>query len=125
VLVKLDGFVGEERTVVAKAGRAERIQLNLRREPRFDRDELTRTSEPLPSVWNSIVGGALVVAAAPALIASLNALANDGECLQVREADAKTCSHRAHFGSQSAALLAGGVLALGTGATLLLAQPIE
>lgn len=125
LLVKLEGFVAEERTVVAKPGRAERVQLNLRREPRFDKDELTRTPEPLPSVWNSILGGALVVAAAPALIAALNALANDGECLPVRQADARTCSHRARFGGRSAGLLVGGVLALGTGATLLLAQPIE
>lgn len=125
VLVKLEGFVAEERTIVAKPGRAERIQLSLRREQRFGRDELTRTTEPLPSVWNSIVGGALIIAAAPALIASLNALASDGECLKVRASDANTCAHRASFGGQSAALLTGGVLAFGAGTTLLLAQPIE
>jgi PEGA domain len=125
VLLKLDGFVAEERTVIAKPGRAERIQLTLRREPRFDKDELTRTSEPLPSAWNSIIGGALIIGAAPALIASLNALANDGECLPLRQADAKRCSDRAHFGGQSIALLTGGILAFATGTTFLVAQPIE
>lgn len=125
VLLKLDGFVVEGRTVEAKPGRAQRVQLTLRREPRFDAEELTRPTRPLPSAWNSVLGGALVLAAAPALIASLNALANDGECLRVREADATSCRHRAHYGNQSAILLASGVLALSTGATLVLAQPIE
>lgn len=125
VLLKLDGFVGEERTIQAKPGKAERLQMTLRREQRFQADELTRTTRPLPSAWNSVLGGALVLAAAPALIASLNALANDGQCLQVRESDATSCSRTAHFGTQSAVLLASGVLVLSTGATLLLAQPIE
>jgi len=125
LLLKLDGFVGEERTIQAKPGKAERVQLTLRREQRFQAGELTRTTRPLPSAWNSVLGGALVLAAAPALIASLNALANDGQCLQVRETDAVNCSRTAHFGTQSAVLLASGVLVLSTGATLLLAQPIE
>lgn len=125
VLFRLDGFVGEERTIEAKPGKAQQFQLTLRREPRFDAEELTRTTRPLASAWNSVLGGALVLAAAPALIASLNALANDGQCLRVRESDATGCSQRAHYGNQSAVLLASGVLALSTGATLVLAQPIH
>jgi hypothetical protein len=125
LLLKLDGFVGEERTVDARPGKAQRLQLTLRREQRFQADELTRTTRPLPSAWNSVLGGALVLAAAPALIASLNALVNDGQCLQPHEADATGCGQTAHFGAQSAVLFASGMLALGTGATLLLAQPIE
>jgi hypothetical protein len=125
VLLRLDGFVAEERAVDAKPGKAQRVQLTLRREPRFDAEELTRTTRPLPSAWNSVLGGALVLAAAPALIASLNALANDGQCLRVREADDNSCNHRAHYGNQSAILFASGFLALSTGATLVLAQPIQ
>lgn len=125
VLLRLDGFVAEERTLEAKPGKAQRIQLTLRREPRFRAQELTRTARPLPSAWNAALGGALVLAAAPALIASLNALANDGQCLQVREVDTTRCGRKAHFGTQSAVVLASGLLAFGTGATLLLAQPIE
>lgn len=125
LLVKLDGFVNEERTIDAKPGRAERLQLALRREPRFQADALTQSPSPLPSPWNSILGGTLVLAAAPALIASLNALANEGQCLRVREADANRCGRRAHFGTRSAVLLTTGILALGTGTTLLVVQPIE
>jgi hypothetical protein len=52
-------------------------------------------------------------------------LATDGECLPVRQADANSCAHRAHFGGQSIGLLAGGILAFVTGTTFLVAQPIE
>jgi hypothetical protein len=125
VLLKLDGFVAEERTAIAQPGKAERIQLTLRRAPRFDEEALTLTSQPLRSVWNSALGGALIIASAPALIASLNALANDGECLPVRQADANSCARRAHFGGQSIGLLAGGILSFVAGTTFLVAQPIE
>jgi hypothetical protein len=122
---KLDGFITEERRLEVAPGRAERIQLAMRREPRFDATELVRTPRPVPSAWNDVIGGTLALVAAPALIASMNALANDGQCLKVREADSTGCQRRATYGNRSAFLLAAGILSFSTGATLMLAQPIR
>ena len=124
LLVKLDGFVAQERVIEAQPGRAQRFELLLKREPRFDATELVGVERPAPSPWNYALGGALVLAAVPALISSINSLANDGQCLRVSSGAADRCDE-ARFGTRSAYLFAAGVLSLGTGGIVLLAQPIE
>ncbi len=124
LMIKLDGFVPQERVIEVQSGKAQRFELLLKREPRFDDQQLTAVPAPRASAWNYVLGGTLVLAAVPALIASINALANDGQCLRVHATAADRCD-RATFGERSAYLFAAGVVALGTGGVVFLAQPMQ
>jgi hypothetical protein len=66
------------------------------------------------------LGGVLSLVALPALVAGINTLVNDGQCL---EPAADGCNERARFGVQSALLLSAGAVALLAGGYLLVAQP--
>lgn len=121
--IELDGFVAQEQTIDARAGRAERVQIALRREPMFDSAAPIDNAERR-SVWNYILGGALMLAAIPALVGSVNTLANDGRCLKVHSSDATGCEHRAEFGDKSAYTFTAGIVALGAGGSIFFAQPI-
>lgn len=120
--LELDGFVSQERVVEAQAGRLQRVEVLLKRGPRFDGGRIAGPPTRPASAWNSVVGGALAVIAVPALILSVNALATDGQCLETRPAGG--CSDRARFGTRSAYVFTFGVVALATGGTLLLVRPL-
>ena len=123
LLVKLDGFVAQETAIDARPGKAERVELTLRRVPTF-RLEPAPPPTAAPSVWNYVLGGALMIAALPALVGSINTLVNDGQCLQVRASDSTGCAHRADFGNQSAVTFFAGAVAFGAGSTVFFARPI-
>jgi hypothetical protein len=117
--LQLDGFTPERRKIDVTSGRAVDLVVHLERAAA--RPARIRTE---PSPLNFIVGGALLVGAAPALALSLVALARDGDCSGGRDA-AGRCEARVHFGTRSGVLLGVGAAALVAGGYLVLAAPIE
>jgi PEGA domain len=123
VLLQLDGFIAQEQAIEARAGRAERVEITLYREPTYDTPAPADAAAPR-SVWNYVLGGTLMLVAIPALVGSINTLVNDGQCLKVHSSDATGCEHQANFGNQSAITLTLGVVAFSAGGTIFFAQPI-
>jgi hypothetical protein len=123
VRISSDGFIPQERRLELHAGAVHNLDVRLQRTdgPAGAQGAPTGAQGHV-SPWNYALGGVLIVAAFPMLISSVNALANDGQCL---EADARGCTHRAAFGPRSAALLAGGALALIGGAYFTIARPLR
>ena len=115
----LDGFATERRKVDATPGRAVDVVVHLERAAKAP---VAMRSEASP--LNFIVGGALLVGAAPALAVSLIALVRDGDCTGGRDA-LGACQARVHFGTRSALLLGVGTAALAGGGFLVLATPIR
>jgi hypothetical protein len=118
VVLSLDGFAGEQRSVELGRGRALELHAKLARLALAPTPAGPRKASPL----NWIVGGALVLAAAPALVVSLRTLGADGDCAGMRDANGG-CPERVHFGARSAALLGLGSAALLAGAYVLIAAP--
>ena len=116
--LSLDGFAPERHKVDVTPGRAVDVIVHLERA----KAPVSTRSEPSP--LNFIVGGALLVGAAPALALSLIALARDGDCTGGRDASG-ACEARVHFGTRSAVLLGVGTAALAAGGFLVLATPIQ
>lgn len=130
LVTKLEGFVSQERVVRSQAGRALLVQMRMARAPSFAAAGTGSAPhggahDPARSPWNYILGGTLALVAAPALISSVNALANDGECVVYRDRAAGACQDRGRFGTRSLYVLALGVVALATGGSILAVQPIE
>jgi hypothetical protein len=119
--VTLTDFHSQERRIDLVRGAVSALAVRLRYggvvgSPAGGIDSATRNT----SAANFIVGGVLSLAALPALVAGINTLVNDGQCL---ESAADGCRERARFGVQSALLLSAGAVALLAGGYLLVAQP--
>jgi hypothetical protein len=131
IVTKLEGFVSQARVLRSQPGRALLVQMRLARAPSFAAQgggqptPRSGARDPARSPWNYILGGTLALLGAPALISSVNALANDGECVVYRDRAAGLCGDRGRFGTRSVFVLALGVVALATGGTVLAVQPIE
>jgi hypothetical protein len=119
--VTLAQFHAEERRIDLARGAMSTLDVRLRYSGGASRtagglDAATRTTSPA----NFVLGGLLSLVALPALVAGINTLVNDGQCL---ESAADGCRERARFGVQSALLLSAGGVALLAGGYLLVAQP--
>jgi hypothetical protein len=115
--LSLDGFAPQQRDVQVARGRVFELDVQL---DRAAAGEAALRSERSPI--NYIVGGALLVGAAPLLAISLVALARNGDCVEQR---GDACTERVRFGARSAILLGAGAAALAAGTYLVLAAPIE
>jgi hypothetical protein len=114
----LDGFASEQRSIELGRGRMLELHVKLARLGLAP----AAAGQRKPSPLNWIVGGALVLAAAPALVISLRTLASDGDCARARDASGG-CSEEVHFGARSGLLLGLGSAALAAGAYVLIAAP--
>jgi hypothetical protein len=117
VALSLDGFAPHQQDVQVARGRV--LELDVQLERASGGEPLARRER---SPINYIVGGALLVGAAPLLAISLVALARDGDCV---ERSGGVCTERVRFGARSAILLGAGAAALAAGTYLVLAAPIE
>jgi hypothetical protein len=115
--LSLDGFAPQQREVQIARGRAIELDVQLGRAADGE-SALRRERSPI----NYIVGGTLLVGAAPLLAISLVALARNGDCVEQRGG---ACVERVRFGARSAILLGAGAAALAAGTYLVLAAPIE
>jgi hypothetical protein len=119
VNLTLDGFGGQHQSVDVERGRVSEVRAKL---VRGADSELFAPAATKASPLNWIIGGALVLAAAPALVLSLNTLARDGSCAD--EDASSHCTERVQFGTRSAVLLGVGSAALLGGAYFMLLQPL-
>jgi hypothetical protein len=117
--VELAGFSPRRESLQLGPGELREMELQLEREAE-PVDVAPREREASAFDW--LVGGALVVASVPPLWSGIAALVDDGECTGERDA-AGRCSERVVFGTRSAVLLGVGVVALGVGVYVLVAQP--
>ncbi len=90
--------------------------------PPLTDDSFESTPQKQDSAWNYIMGGTLAAASVPLLAFPFGTLVAEGECI---EEDIQGRCERYEFGTQSALLLAGGLVALGGGVTFLLVKPIK
>lgn len=120
-----EGFGETQQRVRAVRGRVVPVTLEL---PPLSPQETSRRSEQASSaeepVLDTMLGGALMLAALPALVIPLDTLAREGSCDGHRDAMGR-CSDTVYFGTQSALLLTAGALALGVGSYLLWAAPFR
>ncbi len=115
----LDGFASQQREVEVTRGRATDLRVQLAR--------VAAAPPPVRrarSALNYIVGGALLLGAAPALAVSISTLALDGDCAVARDSSGH-CAQVVHFGAPSAVLLGLGSAALIAGGYFLIAAPIR
>jgi hypothetical protein len=117
--VTLSGFRPDERQIELARGEVHALEVRLMRAA------LPATAARAPravSPLNFVLGGALVLIALPALVASINTWVNDGQCL---ESTSHGCNERARFGTRSALLLVAGGVGFAGGGYLLMARPFE
>jgi hypothetical protein len=125
VRVTLPGFRPQTRQVELARGEVRLLDVRLTRAAELPvASEHVRPASAARAVspLNFVLGGALALLALPALVASINTLVNDGQCL---ESTGRGCSERASFGARSGLLLAAGGVALAGGGYLLIARPFE
>ena len=125
VRFQLFGFATEHRTLAADAGHVTVVTAVLPRVA-WRRPALRAAQRPahLASPLNYMLGAALVVAALPAIVMPLDALAGAGSCAGQRDGFGR-CGETVYFGSRSGVMLAAGVLSLAVGVGLLWATPLS